>query len=274
MRVDADELELEDPLLEDQGLLHHGLPFTGTRVDRDARSTAETPIVDGSAHGRHVRISIEGVLLEEAEYSRGRLVGERRQWFHDGQLRSHIHFGPPRREKAWNERGVLVLERDEGVKLRRTWTDEGVLRSERVDGLTREFTHGQLAWTRGERSTKDPTTFAAYTFVAEVMHAHLDTLLTEHDREHEVFTWVHSLIANARPEALGVMRRLFTNDSLWIRSTALALAGNAKLSELRDDVAAFLEDARVPPREWHGTTGRSASRSLGDVARVALRQLG
>lgn len=274
MRVDADELELEDPLLDDQGLRHHGLPFTGTRVEREPGSIAETAIVDGSAHGRHVRTSLDGVLLEEAEYARGHLVGERRQWFHDGQLRSHLHIGPPRRERAWNERGVLVLERDEALKLRRTWTDEGVLRSERIEGLTREFTHGQLAWTRGERSTKDPTTFAAYTFVGDVMHRHLDALLAEHDREHDVFIWVHSLIANARPEAVGVMRRLFANDSLWIRSTALALAGNAGLTELRDDVAAFLGDSRIPPREWHGSSGRSASRSLDEVARVTLRQLG
>jgi len=228
MRVDADELELEDPLLDDQGLRHHGLPFTGTRVEREPGSIAETAIVDGSAHGRHVRTSLDGVLLEEAE----------------------------------------------ALKLRRTWTDEGVLRSERIEGLTREFTHGQLAWTRGERSTKDPTTFAAYTFVGDVMHRHLDALLAEHDREHDVFIWVHSLIANARPEAVGVMRRLFANDSLWIRSTALALAGNAGLTELRDDVAAFLGDSRIPPREWHGSSGRSASRSLDEVARVTLRQLG
>lgn len=274
MRVDADELELEDPLLEDQGIRHHGLPFTGTRVEREPGSIAETAIVDGSAHGRHVRTSLDGVLLEEAEYARGRLVGERRQWFHDGQLRSHLHVGPPRRQRAWNERGVLVLERDEALKLHRRWTDEGVLRSERVEGVTREFTHGQLAWTRGERSTKDATTFAAYTFVADVMHAHLETLIAEHDREHDVFIWVHSLIAHARPEALDVMRRLLANDSLWIRSTALALAGNAGLTELRADVAAFLGDARIPPREWHGSSGRSASRSLDEVARVTLRQLG
>lgn len=274
MRIDAGELELDDPLLEDQGLRHHGLPFTGTRVERDPASVAETTIVDGCAHGRHTRTSIDGVLLEEAEYSRGRLVGERRQWFHDGQLRSHVQFGPPRREKAWNERGVLVLERDDALKLRRTWTNDGALRSESLDGLTREFTAGLLAWTRGQRSTADATTFAAYTFVADVMHAQLDTLVAEHDREYDVFVWVHSLIATARPEALGVMRRLFANESLWVRSTALALAGNARLTELRDDVATFLGDLSVPPREWHGSTGRSASRSLDEVARVALRQLG
>lgn len=274
MRVDVDELELEDPLLDDQGITHHCLPFTGTRVEREHGSVTETLIVDGSAHGRHVRTSIEGVVLEEALYERGRLVGERRAWFHDGQLRSHVHFGPPLREKGWNERGVLVLERDEALKLRRTWTDDGRLRTERLDGLTREFANGQLAWTRGQRSTKDTTTFAAYTFVAEVMHVHVDALISEHDREHDVFIWVHSLIANARPEALGVMRRLFANESLWIRSTALSLAGNAGLIELRADVAAFLGDARIPPPEWHGSAGRSASRSLDEVARVALRQLG
>lgn len=272
MKVDADELELEEPLLEDQGIRHQGLPFTGTRVERELGCVTETPIVEGDAHGRSIRTSSDGVLLEEAFYERGRLIGEGRTWFPDGRLRAHVHFGPPRREKAWNERGVLVLERDDALNLQRTWTDTGLLRSERVDGLTREFTHGQLAWTRGQRSTTDTTTFAAYTFVAEVMHAHLDTLVAEH--EYDVFVWVHSLIANARPEALGVMRRLLSNDSLWVRSTALALAGNAGLTELREDVAAFLRDARIPPAEWHGSTGRSASRSLEDVARVALRQLG
>ena len=45
-------------------------------------------------------------------------------------------------------------------------------------------------------------------------------------------------------------------------------------TELRADVAAFLGDARIPPREWHGSSGRSASRSLDEVARVTLRQLG
>lgn len=274
MRVDADELELEDPELDDQGITLNGLSFTGTRVEREHGSVTETDIVDGSAHGRHARTSLEGVLLEEAVYERGRLVGEGRTWFHDGQLRSHVHFGPPRREKQWNERGVLVLERDDALKLRRTWTDDGGLRSERLDGVTREFVRGQLAWTRGRRSTTDATTFAAYTFVAEVMHAHLDALLAERDREYEVFIWVHSLIATARPQALEVMRRLLAHDSLWGRSTALALAGNARLTELTADVARFLGDARVPPSEWHGSTGRSASRSLDEVARVTLRQLG
>lgn len=274
MKVDADELELEDPLFDDQGLLHRGQRFTGTRVERTPAGIFETPIVDGAAHGRLTLLSHEGVLLEEAFFDCGRAVGERRCWWPSGQLRSHVHVGPPRRERAWNEAGQLVLERDDGLQLRRVWLDGGQLRSERLGEVTHEYLDGRLAWSRGRRSPDDPRTYAAYTFVAEVLHVGLERLVAEHDREYDVFIWVHSLIANARDEAVGVLRRLLGNDSLWVRSTALALAGNARLVELRPEIEAALGDARVPPAEAHGSTRRSATRSLGEVAHVALSQLG
>jgi hypothetical protein len=70
-----------------------------------------------------------------------------------------------------------------------------------------------------------------------------------------------------------VLRRLLVHPNPWVVSTSLMIAGSARVLEVRDVVAALKDDARIPPRESHGSGSRSATRSLGEVARDALGKM-
>ncbi len=212
--------------------------------------------------------------MSEFELDRGSHVGESRDWYESGQLRTYCRHSPYLR-REWNAAGLLVLEDDRAERRCREWYASGVLRQERVGEVRSVFTPaGTLALIQERVLQVGELPHVAHRFVDSVMLAELEALASDTGHEYDVFMYVHSLLSGSRADGAEVLRRLLLHPSLWVVSTSLSIAGSARVLEVRDLVSALKDDARIPPKEQHGSGTRSATRSLGEVAREALRKLG
>jgi hypothetical protein len=170
---------------------------------------------------------------------------------------------------------VLVLDDDRAEERVRKWYASGVLRSERARGVRSVFTPaGNLALVQERLVQIGEVPYVAHRFIDSVMLAELDVLASDQGHEHDVFMYVHSTLARSPAAGADVLRRLLVHPNPWVVSTSLAIAGACRVLEVQDLVSALKDDARVPPQEWHESGGRSATRSLGEVARDALRKMG
>lgn len=274
--VDFSELEEGDPHWSFHRVTYLQEPFTGVATEEHPKFTSEYRYAGGYGEGRSVSTFRNGQLMEEFFLHRGEYVGESKRWFENGQLREHRRHEPPRHLRRWTEAGVLIEHSDEATDLHRKWFATGELRAERTKDRTKELCRdGALAYTWVPRTKIEQTIFDGITFDDAVMTSHLDELVVDRAREHHVFAWVHSLLRHRREEGVVVLRRLLAHEHLWARTTAISLAGNARLVELRPELEGLLGDERVPPPQasTEDLGGRSATRSIGLVARNALAKL-
>jgi hypothetical protein len=274
LRVPLDDLE-HDPYDHHFDARYRGAPFTGVAIDEGPGSTSEIHYEDGYGHGRCTESSREGRLLCEYMLARGRYVGELREWFPTGLLRHYRRHEPPRLERRWNEKGLLIFEEDQAEGYRRRWYDNGVLREELRGDVLSVFTpSGNLAFVR-ERTVKvGEKPYAAHRFLDSVMLAELDVLASDPELEYHVFMYLHATFAHSRVAAVQLLRRLLVHPSLWVVNYALANVGTYRVAEVRDLVEPLLDDPRVPPPSaLTENTARSATSTIGARARDALAHL-
>jgi hypothetical protein len=274
LRVPMDELEEGDDFDSFVKVGYRGQPFTGVAFEEHPLFVSEYRYQDGFGHGRCISTFREGPLMEEFFLERGREVGESKAWFANGRLRRHVHHGPPKTEQRWDERGQLLEDFDGATGVRRRWDPAGALRSVTTGRETKVFTtEGLLAFSWSPRTEVKSKIYDCTTFVPEVMTAHLEALADEHDFEHHVFAWVHQLLDAGAPEGVPILARLVAHPNLWVKTTAMRLVGNRGVRALEPDLRALLDDARVPPLQRFDHGSRSATRSVGQVARQVLAQL-
>ncbi len=266
---ERDELSCgHNPFLE---VYYQDQRFTGIGYEARADSIDEYAYVDGYGHGRCTTTARDGQLLEEFFLAHGHHVGDARRWFVGGQLAEYRRHDRPPLVRRWSPAGALIEERTDATHV--TWYADGGLRYRRLGEVSERFVRSgaRLLIHRAQASTP-PRTYDGYTFDDAVMDAHLEALAADHETEYPTFLWVHSLLPRDRARATEVLARLLAHPSLWIVETAMRLAGNSGLAALRDAIRAYADDERIPPAEWHGSTGRSATRSIGTVAREVLAQ--
>lgn len=272
-RVPVDQLVENDPHWPFADVTLKGAPFTGIAVERLAHSTREVTFVDGMGNGPGVVTADNGQVLEQFTLAQGVYVGDSRSWFPDGTPRSRIKHGHPRSEERFNQHGQLVESYDEASATRFRWYDDNVLRSETRGETTREFTRaGVYAFSWKPRSRSSSTIYEGMTFENEVMFGALRELSADWSREHQLFAWVKWLLDTNRGSAVDALEALLSQPNLYVVSTAISFIGNTGVTELHDRVRGFFDDPRLPPTQWEDGRGRSASRSLGEVARAAIEE--
>lgn len=271
LRVPIDQLVEHDPHSSFVEVTLNGKPFTGIAVERLPHATTEITFVDGMGNGPCTVTADTGQLLEQFTLKNGLHVGDARAWFPDGTIRSRIKHDHPRSEERFNHAGQLIESYDEASATRFRWYDDNVLRSETRGALTKEFTRaGVLAFSWLPRSRDAATIYEGMTFENEVMFAALNELSADWSREHQLFAWARALLDTNRPLAVKALDALLSQSNLYVVSTAISFIGNTGVSELHERVRGFFDDQRVPPKQWEDGRGRQATRSLGDVARLAL----
>ncbi len=272
LRVPKSELS-SDPYDDFFDVRYRGEPFTGVGLVDEESCVGEVRYENGLAHGRGFYQWRNGQPMSEFELDRGMHVGESRDWYESGQLRTYCRHSPYLR-REYDATGLLVFEDDRAEERRRKWYPSGVLREERLGDVRSVFTPaGNLALVQERLVQIGEAAHIAHRFIDSVMLAELEVLASDPEHEYDVFMYVHSLLSGSRAAGAQVLRRLLGHPSRWVVSTSLAIAGNARVLELRDLVSALQDDARIPPREQQGTGSRSATRSLGEVAREALRKM-
>jgi antitoxin component YwqK of YwqJK toxin-antitoxin module len=92
-----------------------GVPFTGDVVDTEnGRVVAVTGYRDGLEDGPSKEYFPDGGKQVEGRSAGGYAVGEWREWYPDGRLKSYKvldRWGDLRRTQLWDENGVLVEDR-------------------------------------------------------------------------------------------------------------------------------------------------------------------
>jgi antitoxin component YwqK of YwqJK toxin-antitoxin module len=89
-----------------------GVPFTGEVVDtEDGRVVAVTGYQDGLEHGPSVEYFADGSKEVEGQSAGGYAVGEWREWYPGGRLKSYKvldRWGDLRKSQLWDVDGALI----------------------------------------------------------------------------------------------------------------------------------------------------------------------
>jgi antitoxin component YwqK of YwqJK toxin-antitoxin module len=93
-----------------------GVPFTGDVVDTEhGRVIGVTGYRDGLEHGPSVEYFPDGSKQVEGQSAVGYAVGEWREWYADGRLKSYKvldRWGDLRKSQLWDADGVLIEDRE------------------------------------------------------------------------------------------------------------------------------------------------------------------
>ncbi|GAA3434362.1 toxin-antitoxin system YwqK family antitoxin [Kutzneria kofuensis] len=94
----------------------NGVPFTGEVVDTEnGRVVAVTSYQDGLEHGPSIEYYPDGSKQVEGQSAGGHAVGEWREWYPSGKLKSYKlldRWGDIRKTQMWDENDVLIVDRE------------------------------------------------------------------------------------------------------------------------------------------------------------------
>lgn len=110
----ASEMDMHHGLIYQR---YHNKPFTGTAVETfpNGRRQGEVPIVEGLLHGRAREWDIDGTLILEAFYEKGKQTGKETQWYNDGTVKALAFYENDLLHGKATEYHPNGLVRSEGV---------------------------------------------------------------------------------------------------------------------------------------------------------------
>src|ERR1044072_4893001 len=90
MRITMEDLEYDD----DQRVLHHGAPYTGTAWEfyADGAVMTEQEFFEGIPHGASRAYYHDGQIESEHFHEYGRLLGPWRAWHANGRVREELDY--------------------------------------------------------------------------------------------------------------------------------------------------------------------------------------
>jgi hypothetical protein len=277
VRVDARELMETDPHGEGLWAMEwQGAPFTGVAFELHANGqlASEIPFVDGDAHGQCQRWDANGVLLRVYEMDHGVGTGEDRAWWPDGKPRWHRIRGthPEYREQVWNERGILISERDDAARITRRWYEGGTLCHERIGDRAQSFaSDGALLLTTLRRADGRDD----FHFEDDAMVQRIDEELVHPDRWHLALGFVRDLAQRDRMRGITLLRGVLRGENRLAKIDVMPLVTEHPLHELAPELEALASDETIPAFAPTSHGGRRGSTlSVGRAARDALARMG
>jgi antitoxin component YwqK of YwqJK toxin-antitoxin module len=259
---------------------HNGSPFTGKAIADYKTYTGERYYIDGLPHGLCFGVYRNGQRFYEAMYNHGHKVGTHATWNESGVLIEYVNYDiSPLVEKKFDDNGRLFYERFISGETENHYYKTGELLATHADGTLHVFApNGELAYKRkyndyiNDAEQFEQDGMHTYEYHDKVLNEHITALAGEQMLRSDLVCWVYNLEGRDRNNAIDILNTLIGHSNLFIKSEAIAIAGDLGFKECQQAIQKESKNNAVPghERDHGGLISYTNDTSVSQTAREAL----
>jgi len=278
IKVLMDELETSDYDIFHE-VSYKGERFTGIGYENSSNLYSEYCYKDGYGHGKCFTVSAAGQKTEEFELNEGEYIGEGYAWYQNGQLKEYNRYTPTRLTRKWSESGILLLEDDKDMKVRKEYYSTGELKLEYIKPVECicYSKNGMWIYKHKYESGKEWLVFDKAYFVFNELYIEENyyELLYEDSLLNYIFLWLIDVLTFNNKKAKKIICKLINHENLHVKDKAIFISGENHIKEAKLYLIKALLDKRIPPKENDFINGGSTmyTRTISQQAKIAIFKL-